>query len=421
MKSSNYQALQKRKAYFIPLVASGELSIRKCAKILDLSAQSVFVLKHRYLAVGSAAFVNGHKGLVYQKKKYSDEFRALLVQLYKEHWSDAPFSTFCENLSIYHGISISYPALRVILKEAGLKPPRSWSTKEKAAHKRRDERPREGELVQMDGSCHDWFMDGRYETIHGGVDDATHRIVGLYMCLNECRLGYNEVLRQTWTRYGRPLAYYIDRHSSFVKSGRRSKNLTSRLEFSKNEETHFNDLCRELEIEVILALSPQGKGRIERLWETLQGKLPFIFRFLKIDSIDAANEFLSSWVDSFNERFSVVPRETVKAWRPLPPGFDLDYKLSLKFSCHTDSLGYFAFHECDFRLCAPLRSYKKFELCLSEQYGLRAYMGGKWYPVELAEPFIQDIVSDRMPKVEKDLISRYLLSDLRSGYGTGYA
>lgn len=92
----------------------------------------------------------------------------------------------------------------------------------------------------------------------------------------------------------------------------------------------------------------------------------------------------------------------------------MDYKLSLKFSCHTDSMGYFTFHDCDFRLCSPLRAFKKFEFCLSEQYGIRAYMDGAYYPVELAEGCIQDTISDKMPIVEKRLIARYLLSDIRS-------
>ena len=413
--SLNYQSLQKRKAYFIPLCCTGELSIRKCAEILDLAPVNVWKLKQRYLAQGAAAFVNGHKGLQYQKKKYSDELRSEIVRLYSELWPDAPFATFHEGLENYHGISLPYFAVRSILLAAGFKPPRSWSTKEKAEHKRRDERPREGELVQMDASCHDWFMDGNYESLHGGVDDATHKITGLYLCLNECRLGYNEVLRQTWSRYGVPVSYYIDRHSSFVRNQRKKgRTLTERVALAKDESTHFVDLCNELNIEVILALSPQGKGRIERLWQTLQGKLPYVFRFLGIRTIDAANEFLASWVDSFNERFEVLALDHRKAWRQLPAGFNLDYKLSIKFSCRTDSLGFFTFHDCDFRLVAPLRAYKNFELCLSEQFGLRAFMGGKWYPVELAEPCLQDVRGDRMPVVEKDLIARYLLSDMRA-------
>ena len=414
--SLNYQSLQKRKAYFIPLCCSGQLSIRKCAEILDMAPYNVWKLKNRYLEKGEAAFINGHKGLRYQKKKYNDEFCQEIVRLYTTYWPDAPFATFHENLAIYHNISIPYGRVRKILLSAGYKPPRSWNTKEKAEHKRRDERPREGELVQMDASCHDWFMNGQYESIHGAIDDATHKITGLYMCLNECRLGYNEVLRQTWQKYGIPTSYYIDRHSSFVRNQRkRNRTITQRVAMAKDERTHFIDLCNDLNIEVILALSAQGKGRVERLWQTLQGKLPYIFRYLHINSIEGANKFLSSWVDSFNAKFSVSAMDERKAWRAIPDWFNMDYRLSVKFTSRTDSLGFFTFHECEFRLVAPLRAYKDFELCLSEQFGIRAFMNGKWYPVELAEGCLQDVRGDRMPKVEKDLIGRYLLSDIREG------
>ena len=84
--SRNYQSLQKRKSYYIPLVAAGKLSVRKCADILDLAPVNVWKLKNKFLEKGPAAFINGHKGLVYQQKKYSDEFRAELVRLYNEFW-----------------------------------------------------------------------------------------------------------------------------------------------------------------------------------------------------------------------------------------------------------------------------------------------------------------------------------------------
>lgn len=415
--TSFYESNQKRKAHFIPLCAASKISVRKCAKILRMHYVSVQNLKKRYIEIGEAAFINGHKDRHYQSQKYSDIFRAEIIRLYNEEWKDAPFSTFCEALEKYHHITVKYNSLRKILLSAGIKPPRSWSTKEKEEHRPRTEREREGELVQMDASTHDWFMDGNYESIHGGVDDATHQITGLYMCLNECRLGYNEVLRQTWQDFGVPESYYIDRHSSFVRS-RRKKHFTinERIDYAKNESTHFVDLCNELDIEVILALSAQGKGRIERLWQTLQGKLPFIFRFLGIKTIDAANTFLREWVKEFNQKYKRKAACETKAWRPLKEGYDLDYKLSVKFSCRTNWEGVFKFHECEFRLGASLRAYKDFELCLSEQFGIRAFMHGKWYPVELAEKFLQTVRGDKMPAVEKDLIGRYLLADLHSDY-----
>ena len=410
---TQYQAKQQRKKRWIPLCAKGELSIRQAAKKAGVSYFCAWSLKKRYAEKGRLAFVNGHKGLSYQKKKYSDAFRAELVALYKTHWADAPFSTFCEALETFHGIKVPYNAVRKILLAAGLKPPRSWSTKERQKHKKRDERPREGELVQMDASKHDWFMNGTYATLHGGVDDATHAVTGLYFCENECRLGYNEVLRQTWENYGVPEAYYIDRHSSFVKSKRKSESIEESVDYSKDESTHFNDLCKELDIEVILALSAQAKGRVERLWGVLQEKLPYIFRFLGIADCKKGNEFLSAWLSGFNEKRIVAARDKKKAWRTLPKGFDMDFKLSVKFHKRTDWQGRFTFHGCDFVLDAPLRACKDFELCLSEKFGVKAYMGGRWFNVKLAEKFLQDEYGDRMPQGEKALVARYLLCDLR--------
>ena len=108
--SRTYQSLQKRKAYFIPLCCAGKISERKCAELLGMHYVSVHDLKKRYKALGAAAFVNGHKGLVYQKKKYSEEFRHELISLYTKFWKDAPFATFHENLESYHHISLPYNA-----------------------------------------------------------------------------------------------------------------------------------------------------------------------------------------------------------------------------------------------------------------------------------------------------------------------
>lgn len=388
---------------------------KECARKLGMSEYGLTLLKRRYRKKGGLAFVNGHKNQVPANKKYGHSFCENIVKIYRETWADCPISTFHESLKKFYNIEVSYNSLLKIMRRAGIKPPRSWNTKEKKIHKSRMERKRAGELVQMDASTHDWFMNGALVSLHGGIDDATHTVTGLYFCLSECRLGYNEILRQTWEKFGIPEAYYIDRHSSFVSSKRKKGHAFSeRLELPKNESTHFIDICRELDIDVILALSAQGKGRIERLWQTLQGRLPFIFRFLKIRTVQEANVFIKGWLDSFNKKFSIKPQDSQSQFRPIPKGFNLDYKLSLKFTCRTDSAGFFTFHGRVFRLEAPNRALRHFELCLSEQSGLRAYMDGGWHSVVLAENRFQNLGCDAMPLVEKDLVSRYLLSDLHS-------
>lgn len=373
-------------------------------------------MKKRYKIKGFDAFTNGHKYLKYHKK-YNDSFCKKIISIYNSAWQNSPFTTFYNALKEYYSITIPYNTLRRIMHKSGIKPPRTWNAKEKFLHKRRKERQHAGELVQMDASTHDWLMNGTKIALHGGIDDATHTVTGLYFCRNECRLGYNEVLRQTWTKYGIPQAYYIDRHSSFVISGtKKDHTFTERIEKSKTERTHFIDLCNELNIEIILALSAQGKGRIERLWQTLQGKLPFIFRFLHIDTIDKANSYIAEWIQEFNEKYSIKAESIKSCFKPIPKGYDLNYKLSVKFNCRTDYQGYFSFHDCDFILNAPYKACKRFELCLSEQDGVVAYMHNEWYSVSLAQDYLQDLAQDKMPQVEKDLIGRYLLNNIHTDY-----
>ena len=265
----------------------------------------------------------------------------------------------------------------------------------------------------MDASKHDWFMNGTYTNLHGGIDDATHTITGLYFCDNECRLGYNEVLRQTFSNYGVMDAVYIDRHSSFVKNPRLSTStLEERIDSAKSSDTHFIQICNELNIEIILALSAEAKGRIERLWGTLQGILPFFFRRLGISDNQSANAFLKSYLPILNRDFSISPASPVSYFRKCKK--DLTYLLSVKVSKRTDQYGYFLFHDHYFEVHAPRKSYIKFQLCISEEFGIKAYYQGRYYDVSIEGNTVTSVVSEKMPFVEQDLISRFLLSDLHS-------
>jgi hypothetical protein len=264
----------------------------------------------------------------------------------------------------------------------------------------------------MDASKHDWFMNGTYTNLHGAIDDARHIITGLYFCDNECRLGYNQVLKQTFENYGVMEAVYIDRHSSFVTTPKH-KTLEERLEYEKSSDTHFNDVCKRLKVEVILALSAEAKGRIERLWGTLQNNLPYIFRRLGICDNQSANEFLRDFLPRFNSEFSVQSRSQFTKWRKVPKSVNLDFLLSIRVPRRTDSYGIFLFHDHYFELQAPRKSCVKFTLCLSESFGLKAYINGTFYPVTLCDT-LSSVRCGTMPMVEQDLISRYLLNDLHS-------
>ena len=407
---TEYQQKQLRKSIYIPLCCRGEITNLQAAQKIGIAPRNVLKLKNRYKEIGERAFKRpSHPGY---NKKYSQDFINLIISLYHKYYEGAPFAAFWRGLRDIENITIPLPTLRYIMKKEGVKSGKEYKPHKKVKHESRIERACSGELVQMDASKHDWFLNGTYTNLHGAIDDATHTITGLYFCDNECRLGYNEVLKQTFENYGIMEAVYIDRHSSFVSTPRH-KTLEERLQYEKASNTHFNDLCKKLNIEVILALSAEGKGRIERLWGTLQDNLPYIFRRLGIQDNQSANEFLKSWLPRFNSEFAVRSRNQFTRWKKIPRSVNLDFMLSIKVQRRTDSYGVFLFHDHYFELQSPRKSCVKFTLCLSESFGLKAFINGTFYPVILCDT-LGKVRGGKMPDVEQDLISRYLLNDLHS-------
>jgi transposase len=407
---TEYQQKQLRKSVYIPLCCKGKITCLQAAQRIGISIRSVSVLKKRYRLEGEKVFKRpSHPGY---NKKYSEDFINLIISLYHKHYEGAPFAAFWRCLRDIEKIDLPLPSLRYILKKHGIKSGNEYRPHKKVKHESRNERACSGELVQMDASKHDWFLNGTYTNLHGAIDDATHTITGLYFCDNECRLGYNEVLKQTFQNYGIMEAVYIDRHSAFVTTPKH-KTLEERLQYEKASNTHFNDLCKRLNIEVILALSAEGKGRIERLWGTLQDNLPFIFRRLGISDNQSANKFLKDWLPKFNKEFSVSSRSPYTRWKQLPATFNYDYHLSIKIQRRTDQYGVFLFHDHYFELQAPRKSCVKFTLCLSESFGVKAFINGKFYSVTLCDT-LTSVRCGTMPMIEQDLISRYLLKDLHS-------
>ena len=408
---TSYEQKQLRKSIYIPKCCRGEISNYEAARKIGIAKVNVLKLKKRYREKGDLAFIRANKGHPPYNLKYDKAYEERIIYLHDTYYPDTPYRAFWRCLRDIEKISIPYNSLRNICKRRGIKSCKEYKTHKKPKHESRLERPCSGELVQLDASRHDWYMNGTYTTLHGAIDDARHIVTGLYFCDNECRLGYNQVLYQTFTNYGVMESVYIDRHSSFVTTPKH-KTLEERLEYEKNSDTHFNDICRRLKVEVILALSAEAKGRIERLWGTLQDNLPYIFRRLGIQDNQSANEFLKDFLPRFNQEFQVPSRSQFTKWRKVPHSVNLDFLLSIRVPRRTDSYGVFLFHDHYFELQAPRKSHVHFILCMSESFGLKAYMNNRFYDVTLCD-VLSDTITHTMPEVEKDLISRYLLSDLR--------
>ena len=287
-------------------VGAGEVGRATAALQLGIGVRQLKRLLRRYRENGPAGLQSRRRGLP-SNRRLGDDVRGAVIELAKTRYVGFGPTLLAEKLAAEHGLDLAIESVRQILLSAGL-----WRARRRRRqiHPARERRPCFGELIQIDGSPHDWF-EGRAErcTLLAFIDDATGRITAARFMPTETTAGYFMVLGDHLHRYGRPLSLYSDRHSIFVVNDREGRTFEGRTQFGRALET--------LDIEAICANSPQAKGRIERLFQTCQDRLVKEMRLLGIDSIVGANDYLPRFIAFFNERFSVTPRGCDDAHRPL--------------------------------------------------------------------------------------------------------
>jgi len=197
--------------------------------------------------------------------------------------------------------------------------------KQKRIFQMRPRRPRQGELVQVDGSDHLWFENrGKRCTLLVYIDDATGLLMQLQFVDSESVFSYYKATKSYLKSHGRPLAFYSDKHSVF-KVNRQGA-------LSGTGLTQFGHAMKQLDIELIYANSPQAKGRVERSNRVLQDRLVKEMRLMNISTKDEANAFLPSFVEDYNKRFSVKARDPENAHRPLLETHNLEKIFTIKNS-----------------------------------------------------------------------------------------
>lgn len=286
-------------------VSEKRLRQHEAAVRLGLSVRQVRRLVRRYRELGPSGLVSGHRGKR-SNRAYAPSVRRTVVALVKEHYGDFGPTLACEKLAEVHGHRLSTETLRQWMMAADL-----WQSRRRRQariHQRRIRRPRLGELVQVDGSPHDWF-EGRADrcTLIVFIDDASGRLQGLRFVPAETTEAYMVVLGEYLRRHGRPVSIYSDKHSIFRVNhpGR------------EGELTQFSRALRTLDIEGIHANTPQAKGRVERANQTLQDRLVKELRLRKIHDPDSANAFLPDFIEDYNARFGIEPQHPDDAHRPV--------------------------------------------------------------------------------------------------------
>lgn len=367
----------------------GIIGVKEAAEILGISTRQVIRLRNGVKDNGAQALVHKNQG-----RRPVHAFESIIKEKIvalksSEKYREANFSHFQELIAKHEKIQVSYAFLYQVLTEAGIKSPKKRRRSKK--HHRRKRKAQEGVLAQIDASPFAWLGGKQRYALHGAIDDATGKVLGLYLTENECLQGYFETTRQVVDEFGIPLSFYSDRHAIFLSHQKSKLTVEDQLEGKVCNDTQFGRAMNELGINIIPANSPQAKGRIERLWNTLQSRLPVEFKIAGINTLQQANRFLQEgYLKQFNELFAVNAADERIAFRSAE-GIDLNRILCVKEKRKVDTGGVFSFYGKHFMVTAdnnqpPIPTRTQITVCISNITGIKVEYKGILYQTV---PFIK--------------------------------
>ncbi|WLC83821.1 ISNCY family transposase [Clostridium estertheticum] len=294
-----------------------------------------------YRSKGKEFFIHGNKGIK-PIHTISEDIRCMIIDLYKIKYHEANFTHYAELLDTHEGISV-YPSTvnTILMAEHILYPKASRVTKKRVkkevleqlkasslsthkkdyieksiiaiedAHPRRSRCAYFGEMLQMDASLHLWFGDTKSQ-LHIAIDDSTGVIVGAYFDHQETLKGYYNIFHQILLEYGIPYMFFTDRRTVFEYKQKKAPTT------EEDTFTQFGYACKQLGVEIRISSVPQAKGRVERLFQTLQSRLPLELRIAGVTTIEQANVFLNHYVKEFNAKFALNINNTKSVFETQP-------------------------------------------------------------------------------------------------------
>jgi len=293
---------------------AGKITRRECAQLLQVTERTVSRMARRVEEKGVFGITHGSRGKV-SSRRLDGRMTTRAMKLVKERYFDFNMVHCLEMLNHKHGIVLSYTSFRRLCHEENLV--KKKVSRRVKIHKLRARLPQEGLLMQMDGSHHPW--NGKDEwCLIGGIDDATSDVPYGEFFDAEGSLECMKVLREVVKRKGVPVAIYVDKAEWFGGA-------------KKQILTQLTRACREVGIRVIHAHSPQAKGRIERLWATMQDRLVPEMRVEGIKTMAQANRYLQDvFIPRTWKKYTVKAREAEVKYKPVPPDLDLNEVFSIK-------------------------------------------------------------------------------------------
>ena len=322
MRMITMSTREQRRMEIVIRVTGGKLKLREAATMMRLSYRQAKRVLGRYRSAQAAGLVHRGRGKPSNRARPAAE-RQRIVGVYRQHYPDFGPLLACEHLAADHGLHVDHETLRRWLLAEGL-----WSSRpQRPIHRTaRERRARRGDLVQIDGSDHDWFEGrGPRPVLMVMIDDATNETLARFYPAEDTASAYDLFARYV-RRYGLPAGLYPDRDSIYICT--REANLDEQLA-GLGPETQFGRAMRELGVELLPAYSPQAKGRVERRHGLFQDRLVKELRLQGLSTIAAANRYLeSTFLPFINQRYTCLPRDPTDGHRARPSMAQLDLVLS---------------------------------------------------------------------------------------------
>jgi len=329
MRTVTLNPKQQRHADILSRLNAKVMTTCQAAELMNKSSRQVRRILSRYRTVGLACLVHGNTGRA-PRNKTADSLKETLRALCGKNgpYEDLNTCHLAEILWERHDLSLPRSTLDRLLVDAGLRQRRRQT--KPVTRVRRERCPALGQMLQIDGSPHDW-LEGRGPRmcLVGAIDDATGQVLYGRFSPTEDQRSYLLLLRAIATEYGIPEAIYHDRHT--ILRSPREATLDEQLAGVK-PMSQVQRVMEELGIEAIPAGSPQAKGRVERLWKTLQDRLTKELRLADITTLEEANAFLPRFLARYNARFTREPKDNHTAFVPLPEDADIPRLFSTKES-----------------------------------------------------------------------------------------
>lgn len=342
MRKVDLRMNEKMKYKVIKNLVDNNGNKKRAAIELQCSIRTINRLIQKYKNEGKSGFVHGNRNRK-SSTTFSEDMKSMIINLYKDSYPDANYKHFCEILLEDHGISVSSTTVNNWLRNELVLSPKARRKTKKAlrkkiknslkdspskkeskhliesldtidaslAHPRKERCKYIGEILQMDASEYFWIPDTKWH-LHIAVDDASGAIHGAYFDYQETLNGYYHVLYQILLDYGIPFSFLTDRRTVFEYKRKNT------LMDEDDTFTQFAYACSQLGIEINTTSVAQAKGRVERMNQTLQSRLPIELRRAHITTIEQANEFLKSYLKKFNAQFALQINSTKSVYEEQP-------------------------------------------------------------------------------------------------------